>query len=368
MRTIILIFFLLFAVNSIQAQILEDYSMSWNEESDDSWFSPNTQYSVDLDLAHFSTANYTFDLPGPTIVFANETVWFYTEQDTSFKMPISKLKTLFPGDTLHILLSGPRLTFSELGIMKILASKTPEFLEEGNIGFPPRRDMHQSEIKNFFFVSLLFLLLITAIYRLIYPYLFASMTKPISLVNAEDFSETSNLQKFFSFDILFYLIIINLAIGLIGIIGLVLFKQTLVAEKLGFDFLSLSLGWLILSGALYFLTLVKYIGIRLVSYMFDLGKMAFPHFFYLLRLLVIGSGITLLIISFFIVNDFLAASSALRYIMFGLFLAYILGILLLFMMMMNRFSFKKYHLFTYLCISELVPFLIISKIIMNFGP
>lgn len=367
MRTIILIFFLFFSVNSIQAQILEDYSMSWNEESGDSWFSPNTQYSIDLDLIHFSTANYTFDVPGPTIVFANETVWFYTEQDTSFMMPISDLKTLFPGDTLHILLSGPRLPISELDIMKVVAAKAPQF-EGENIGFSHRRDLHQTEIKNFFFVALLFLLLITGIYRLIYPFLFASMTKPISLVNAEDFSETSNLQKFFSFDILFYLLIINLAIGLIGIIGLVLFKQTLVAEKLGFEFLSLSLGWLILSGALYLLTLVKYIGIRLVSYMFDLGKMAFPHFFYLLRLLVIGSGLTLWIISFFIANDFLAASSALRYIMFGLFSAYILGILLLFMMMMNRFSFKKYHLFTYLCISELVPFLIISKIIMNFGP
>ena len=228
--------------------------------------------------------------------------------------------------------------------------------------------MHQAEIKNFFFVALFILLFITAIYRLIYPYLFASMTKPLSLINAEDFSETSNLQKVFSFDILFYLLIINLAIGLIGIVGLLLYKEILVEEKLGFDFLSLSIGWIILSGLLYLLTLVKFIGIRLVSYMFDLGKMAFPHFFYLLRLLVIGSGFTLLIISFYLGNDFLAASSALSYIMRTLFLAYILGILLLFVMMMNRFSFKKYHLFTYLCISELVPFLIISKIIMNFGP
>ncbi|OYX20468.1 MAG: hypothetical protein B7Z16_06635, partial [Algoriphagus sp. 32-45-6] len=40
---------------------------------------------------------------------------------------------------------------------------------------------------------------------------------------------------------------------------------------------------------------------------------------------------------------------------------YLLGVVGLFFIMMNRLSFKKYHLFTYLCIAELVPFLILAK-------
>jgi hypothetical protein len=32
--------------------------------------------------------------------------------------------------------------------------------------------------------------------------------------------------------------------------------------------------------------------------------------------------------------------------------------------MMNRLNFKKYHLFTYLCIAEIVPFLVLTKWIL----
>ena len=46
---------------------------------------------------------------------------------------------------------------------------------------------------------------------------------------------------------------------------------------------------------------------------------------------------------------------------------YLIGITGLFLIMMNRLSFKKYHLFTYLCIAELVPFLILAKWIMVLG-
>jgi hypothetical protein len=45
----------------------------------------------------------------------------------------------------------------------------------------------------------------------------------------------------------------------------------------------------------------------------------------------------------------------------GFFWFYLLGVVGLFFIMMNRLSFKKYHLFTYLCIAELVPFLILAK-------
>lgn len=367
MRVFFAVSVFLISTSILQAQVLEDYSEDWKEVSTNSWFSDESQYSLILDLANFPQANFSFDFPGSTIVFAKETVWFYVKQDTSFTIPVSKLSSLFPGDSLQLLLSGPRLPIEEASVKKILSEKSIGIPDEIELEIPKRSGVHQAEVKNFFFTALVLLLFLTAVYRLIYPYLFASMTKPLSLVNAEDFSENSNLQKFFSFDILFYLVIINLAVGLIGVVGLVLFKEELIADKLSFEFLSLSLAWVVISGALFILTLVKFVGIRLVAFLFDLGKMAFPHFFYLLRLLVIGSVFSLLIIAFYLGNDFLGTTQAVKYTGVGLFLAYILGIGLLFLIMMNRFSFKKYHLFTYLCISELVPFLVLSKIIMNFG-
>jgi hypothetical protein len=52
------------------------------------------------------------------------------------------------------------------------------------------------------------------------------------------------------------------------------------------------------------------------------------------------------------------------YLMKGFFWLYAFGILGLFLLMMNRLDFKKYHLFTYLCLAEIVPFLVLCKWIM----
>jgi hypothetical protein len=66
-------------------------------------------------------------------------------------------------------------------------------------------------------------------------------------------------------------------------------------------------------------------------------------------------------------NEFSAMKNALSFSFSTFFWIYILGVAGLFLIMMNRLSFKKYHLFAYLCIAELVPFLILSKWIMLVG-
>src|SRR5690606_42153382 len=82
------------------------------------------------------------------------------------------------------------------------------------------------------------------------------------------------------------------------------------------------------------------------SFLFDLGKLEFPHFFYLLRIVVISTfGLTLMC-AFFLLNDFSAVQRGFEILFAGFFWVYILGIAGLFFIMSDRLGFKKYHLFT----------------------
>jgi hypothetical protein len=98
--------------------------------------------------------------------------------------------------------------------------------------------------------------------------------------------------------------------------------------------------------------------------LFDLGKSEFAHFFYLLRLIAFGFAAVLVVVTFFVINDFNKLKMVYSFLMQGFFWFYVFGILGLFLLMMNRLDFKKYHLFTYLCLAEIVPFLVLCKWIM----
>jgi len=187
------------------------------------------------------------------------------------------------------------------------------------------------------------------------------------LILAEDFSESGSLQKFFTFDVLSYLLVVNMLTSLGGVLGLVFLKHDWLAARLDLEFESLILLWLLIALVLLGMTILKFIGVRLAAYLFDLDKLEFSHFFYLLRLVTITSAFFVLISFYFIIHDFLFLKDVLAISFSVFFWIYVLGIAGLFLIMMNRLSFKKYHLFAYLCIAELVPFLILSKWIMDIG-
>jgi hypothetical protein len=193
------------------------------------------------------------------------------------------------------------------------------------------------------------------------------MVRPISLLNAEDFSDSGSLQKFFSFDILVFVLIVNMMSALGLILGAVLFKLEWIESRGDISFQNLLIGWIVGSLILLILTIIKFTAIRIVAYLFELNKIEFPHFFYLLRLVMIAITGLIFVSAYFLMNNYGFAKSAVGFSFQIFFWFYIIGLFVLFLIMMNRLNFKKYHLFTYLCIAELVPFLIITKWVMILG-
>ena len=352
---------------NVYAQVLEEYNSVWEEGGKKTWFSDNDRLTVELDLVSFPLAYVSFEIPAQSVVFLGEKLWFFSEKDTIFSEQVSELRKLFKLEKANLIVFKRGIKLGDSNIQKVL--RPSEYISSGmsKADLSKKRDFQRQEIRDFFIFGVILVLLGIALYKAAYPYLFAVMVRPLSLIVAEDFSDSGSLQKFFSFDILSYVIVVNMLTSLGGVLGLIFFKYEWLNTRFPIDFNTMVLLWLAVSGILLVFTILKFIGIRVVAYLFDLEKLEFPHFFYLLRLVAIASTLLVLISTYFLMNEFSGLKSALSLSFSAFFWIYIAGVGGLFLIMMNRLSFKKYHLFAYLCIAELVPFLVLSKWIMLVG-
>lgn len=354
-------------ISALGAQVLENYDGQWKSAREETWQGTNNQVGILLDLKSFPSAEFKIQLPAQSTVFIDEKLWHLSTGDTVFYIGTEALWLAFEKDIVTFTVVSPNLAKSTLSVKKVLGGKD---MVQSNLslkGVPFSERFVPQPVKDFYFTSVLIILFFLALYKLAYPYLLGVLLQPLAVISADDFSDSGNLQKFFSFDILFYLLIASMMLSEVVVIGLVIFKNNWLGTWIGLDYSSLLLIWLVGAFTILALTIVKFVGIRVISYLFDMGKAEFSHFFYLLRLIVFGCALILVVGGYFVSNNFSGLESALAVLFTGFFWFYIFGVLGLFLIMMNRLSFKKYHLFTYLCIAELVPFLILSKLILELG-
>lgn len=365
-----LVVFLVIATYMSQAksQVLQDYKNEWDKGTKETWIRPNDRLVLNLDLNSFPLANISFEFPEKSVVFIGEKLWIYAERDTTFLKPIADLSNEFGKGQVELIVFKKGIDIGDASVRKILKRvSTSEAKAIPDEIVSKERKFDRQDLRDFFFVAVFVIMLILALYKVAYPYLFIAMIRPESLLTAEDFSDSGSLQKFFSLDVLFYILMVNLMTSLVAVLGLFFHKQEWLITWIGIDFNSLIVLWALGAIVFFIVTILKFIGIRIIAYLFDLGKLEFAHFFYLLRLAVLAIAGLLLVIAFFLVNEFSSARDAIGYSFSAFFWFYIAGVISLFLIMMNRLSFKKYHLFTYLCIAELVPFLIMAKLVMILG-
>lgn len=363
----LLVFFWFTLSFGANAQILENYEGLWRSAREESWLGSNNQLELKVDLQSFPESELRIKLPAKSTVFIDGKLWQLTLGDTVFFRSVKEFRTEFGKDSVDVTVVSPNLGPKKTSIKKVLGRNNLEEALIGPEGNPVVGRFVPQPVKDFYFTALFIILFFIALYKLAYPYLLAMMLQPLSVISAEDFSDSGNLQKFFSFDVIFYVLIVAMMISQGAVTGLVVFRKDWLDTWIGLDYSSLLLIWLVGAFGVLLFTIIKFIGIRLLSYLFDLGKSEFSHFFYLLRLIVFGSSAVLLVGAYFVSNNFSGLERAFSILFSGFFWFYIIGVLGLFLIMMSRLSFKKYHLFTYLCIAELVPFLILAKWIMALG-
>jgi len=367
MRSLFLLFFFLFSSAWATAQVLENYEGEWSSSVEQSLVGSIGQKQVKLAVNAFPNSFFQFEVPANSTVFVDGKLWVLTSNDTTFFVATNSLKQEFGRDSLLVTVVSDKIRLGEFGltITKVAKNEKEEKELSGEDPFfaLEKRTVVQP-LKDFMAVSLLSILALAAVYRRAYPYLLGVLLQPLSVIKAEDFSESGGLQKVFSLDILFFLFMVSMMLAQSLLTGIVLFRPDWFGIGENLTSLSLINYWVIASFLLLILTILKFSAIKLISYLFDLGKSEFAHFFYLLRLITFGFAFVLVVTTFFTINEFFELKMVFAQLMKGVFWVYLLGVLGLFLIMMNRLNFKKYHLFTYLCIAEIVPFLVLTKWIL----
>ena len=362
-RSILLLLSFFLLNFGVEAQVLENYNGKNEVMEKNRWMITETQLNYQLNLQSYPLSNLYLEVPEECTVFLDGKLWFIAGRDTTILTPLEKVVEEFGNKEVLLTLVGRYLDAGSVSVQKVLSA--PKIDEENTqeveeLINTPRNNYNQGFV-DFYFVSLFSILFFLALYRVAYPYLFSVMLSPLSVINAEDFSESGSLRKFFSFDIQMYLFIVSMMIAQVVLTVGILFKPAQLSEWVSMNFGSLLSAWIGFSILILVLTFVKFITIRIISYLFDLGKTDFAHFFYLLRMIVFSVAIVSLATAVLMVNNFGSLEKNFSWFLTGMFWIYLIAILGLFLIMVSRLSFKKYHLFTYLCIAELVPFLIFSK-------
>jgi hypothetical protein len=369
MRRIARIILLLFVAHCGNAQVLENYEGKWSNSTEQSVLGSIVQKQVTLAANTFPQSFFRFKVPGNSTLFVDGRLWDMIQNDTTFFIATSEFKKEFGKDSLLITVVSDKFKLRnfDLEIAKVARNR----VEEKQVNFEAKlmafekRQLVQP-MKDFIAVSLLIILMLLGIYRRIYPYLLGVLLQPLSVIKAEDFSESGGLQKVFSFDIIYFLFLLAMIIAHSLVVGIVIFRPDWIEIWGGLSSLSLLSLWIITSFLLLAVTILKFSVIKLIVYLFELGKSEFAHFFYLLRLISFGFGFVLLATTFLVINDISELEIVFTQLIQVVFWAYLIGVFGLFLIMMNRLNFKKYHLFTYLCLSEIIPFLVLTKWVLEF--
>lgn len=352
-----------------KGQVLENYVSEWETQEELFLWNKKQQSNLQIPVESYPEAFFKFQIPANRTVFIEGKLWKATRIDTAFAIPVKSLKKEFGRDSLSISIIGtnpiPRDFPIRISKEAKFDNQITEPAKELSSDFQTRIPIHS--VKDFYYLSSLVLLFFLAVYRMVYPYLLGVLLNPSSIVNAEDFSESGTMQKFISVDILFFLFLVGLLLGQSFVTGALIFREDLVTRWIGWNFTSITITWIILAFLVFALMMIKFGLIRIFGFMFDLGKSDLAHFIYLLRLTVFGASLINLICLYYIGNDFLSLQPVFKTMVNGFFWFYLSSIGVLFLIMMTKLSFKKYHLFTYLCVVEIVPFFILCKWIMVLG-
>lgn len=347
-------------------QVFENYDSSIKIQEEKKWLASPSIAKVEVNVDDFPLLDMAITLPANSSVFVEGKMWFFSEADTSFTIPIQQLKNRFPStkSSRELVIYKPDIRIKEISIKKgIFEEKLIPHAKPGSFEIPKVRDSQIME--RFFIVAVLIIFSLISLFKVIYPLVISFITRPVFGFSTEDFFESNSITKFFSEEILFFLLIFNMLLMLLFMLSAHYLDRMGLESFLMGGLNHMFLVWLSGTGILLVLTLIRFVWLKITAIVFGVNKFEFTHFFFMLR---IASVIMVIIYSILIVsmtNDVSGMNDLVNYLWMTFFTVYILGILTLYFIMTKKLSFTNYHLFSYLCTAELVPFLVLSKLIIG---
>jgi hypothetical protein len=366
-RLVILFLIGTFPLAKLEGQVLENYNPFFEiSHRYEPFFSPE-KASVEINLQDFPHSEFRLGVPRGSSVFVENVLWFFAEQDTSLTVKSEWIRNQFPGEAsvrkVNILKRD--LQPRELSLHK--GYFTPgERIKTGGIEVSQSMEKRKKDtMRDFFYLGLVIVMLLTAFYKVVFPVIFVNMLKPSSVFTAEDFADTSARSRVFSTDLVFYLIIFNMLLMLMIVSAVyyleISFLKNIIRHELNFMFLF----WLLGSVVLFVLSVVKLFWLKIATAIYGIGRLEFIHFYYMLRVISYSLLVLFTVLILGISNNLMEVGQMMVYLLGLFFILYIGGVSMLYFFMTKKVSFKNYHLFSYLCTAELIPFLIVTKLIIG---
>ncbi|KEO73081.1 hypothetical protein EL17_15850 [Anditalea andensis] len=348
----------------VSGQILENYNPSIRVfHASDLYYSPE-RASIDINVKDFPLSEYKLQVPARSSVFLDNVLWFYAANDSVVQVETALLRQ---GEVTVRKLSIVKkdLAREDISILKGYFVKdkvesVPVLQEE----YPISR-RNKEVVTEFFYMALFIILFLLALFKIIYPLLFTLLMNPMSIFSSEDFSDNVTRPRIFSSDVIFYLMVFNMLFMLLIVCSVYYMDLPVLREVLKNELDFMFLIWLAGTVCLLILALVKLLWLKVSTAIYGIGRLEFIHFFYMLRIITFALLPVFLILTIVISNDLMASKSLMPYLLSMFFMLYIIGIAMLFFLMTKKVSFKNYHLFSYLCTAEVVPFLVIAKLIIG---
>jgi len=366
LRIVILSVLAIGCLTAARGQVITNYDSEILIESRDTWSASPEFAKVVIDLDEFAMTDLSVSVPANSSVFIDKVMWFYANSDTTFTISLENLRKGFPSEV-----KGREFVVYKKGIRLDDVSFKKGRFDQASLELPASENevlsqsREVSPMEQFFFLAVLVVFMLISLFKLMYPDVLSLILRPDLVFSSEDFSESNTGTKFFTEEVLFFLVIFTMLLMLVFMIGGEYLKMPLLQQIATGDVTYMFFVWLLGTGVLLMITMLKYLWLKVCAFVFGLGKVEFVHFFYMMRV----ASVILMVIYFSLIicftNDVMSLSILMNYLLMGFFIIYIFGLVVLFFIMSKNVSLKNYHLFSYLCTAELVPFLVLSKLIIG---
>ena len=367
-RRFLFLIFLFFGNHfGLFGQVIENYDYKVILEEDSGWPRAPHLVKVTINTMDFPLADLMITVPRQSSVFIDGVLWLFAQEDTSFVAPLWELNEQFlSGDIKEFVVFKPGIQKEEVSIKKgVFSGTVAPVLAQGKEEAFMLSLRQTDDTRDFFLVSFLVTLFFIALFKLAYPSVLFFMLHPVSLFSKEDIMESASMTKLFTAEILFFLLIFNMLLMWFILFSVRYLDFFGLASYLTGDPQNLYLIWLLGTAVLMFLSLIKFLWLKISASVFEINRFEFPHFLFVLRILSIILIITYVSLILALANGVFSVTFLIPLLWKIFFAIYFLGLCFFYFIITKKTSFKDYHLFSYLCTSELVPYLVISKLIIG---
>jgi hypothetical protein len=277
------------------------------------------------------------------------------DQTKKAVLSLDSLQRIFPESTFFVAVHGSEnvnpetlhtVLFSKVVVANLLA-------EEKQL---PRK----TSFRDFVVIGILILFIFLVGVIRLNPRLSSDYFSVTKLFSLRDTDSDQFYYRITSGNILFYLLI-SLALAFV-IILIGQFVEIGIRDLTTADFSVSMLIWLRVCLVIFAFLFIKMFLVHTVASLFGIREIAGFHFFNFTRLLLVSVGLLTLVIGTY--NLLRGQQPEVYNVMLNV-LTWITGgwVILLFLKLTNRVTYAVFHLFSYICATEIIPFLLIVKVL-----